>query len=104
VKPTKSKTLPLPRVRREPPSLEEAAYAAIGLADELEQQIDIAAGLMDVEREEVRAVVLQARAPRPAAGASRSAALVTIRDRVVAVERTNVRRVVLPSRMPQSVR
>ena len=104
MKPTKSKNLPLPRVRKEPPSLEEAAYAAIGLTDELEQQIDIAAGLMEVEREEVRAVVLQARAPRPSAGASRSAALVTIRDRVVAVERTNVRRVVLPSRLTQSVR
>jgi hypothetical protein len=103
VKPTKSK-LPLPRVRREPPSLEEAAFAAIGLADDLEQQVEIAANLMDVEPDEVRPFVLKARAPRPAAGAARNAGLVTIRDRVVTVERTNVRRVVLPSRAAQGAR
>jgi hypothetical protein len=95
---SKAKTLPPPRVRKEPPSLEEAALAAIGLADDLEQQVAIAAGLMEVEPDEVRPFVIQARAPR-AASVARPAGLVTIRDRVVTVERTNVRRVVLPSRM-----
>lgn len=99
----KSKNLSLPRVRKEPPSLEEAAMAAIGLADDLEQQVAIAAGLMDVELDEVRPFVVAARAPRPASLA-RSAGLVTIRDRVVTVERTNVRRVVLPSRIAQGAR
>jgi hypothetical protein len=103
VKP-KSKNLPLPRVRKEPPSLEEAALAAVGLANDLEQQVAIAAGLMDVELDEVRPFVVAARAPRPAAAATRSAGLVTIRDRVVTVERTNVRRVVLPSRVAQAGR
>jgi hypothetical protein len=98
---SKTKHLPLPRVRREPPSLEEAAFAAVGLADDLEQQVEIAANLMDVEPDEVRPFVLQARAPRPAAGAARTAGLVTVRDRVVTVERTNVRRIVLPPRTAQ---
>lgn len=94
----KTRNLPPPTVRKEPPTLEEAAFAAIGLAEDLEQQIDIAAGLMDVSPDEVRSHVVKARAPRPGAALGRSTNHLTIRDRVVTVERTNVRRVVLPPR------
>jgi hypothetical protein len=95
---SKAKTLPPPRVRKEPPSLEEAALAAIATCCSRSSARPIAAGLMEVEPDEVRPFVIQARAPR-AASVARPAGLVTIRDRVVTVERTNVRRVVLPSRM-----
>jgi hypothetical protein len=105
VKPTKSKQLPPPRVRREPPTLEEAAFAAVGLTDDLDQQVDIAASLMGVSPDEAKPHVLKvveangAIPPRP----TRAAGQVMIRDRVVTVERTGVRRVVLPSRTPARV-
>jgi hypothetical protein len=59
---------PLPpiRVRREPPTLEEAAAAALGLSDDLQQQVEIAAGLIGVPEDEVApAVSAQRSAPRP---------------------------------------
>jgi hypothetical protein len=43
------------RVRHDPPTLAEAIAAAQGLADELPAQIEIAAGLMGVSPDEVRA-------------------------------------------------
>jgi hypothetical protein len=52
-KPTK--VLPPPRVRREPPTIEEAIAAAQDLTEDREQQIEIAAGFMGVPQEEVRA-------------------------------------------------
>lgn len=45
------------RVRHDPPTLEEAIFAARGLTDDIEQQIDIAAGLMEVSADEVRAAL-----------------------------------------------
>lgn len=45
----------LPRVRREPPTLDEAIYAAQGLAFDVDSQVEIAAGLMGVSEDEVRA-------------------------------------------------
>jgi hypothetical protein len=100
VKPTKSKQqLPPPRVRREPPTIEEAAFAAVGLTDDLDQQVDIAANLMGVSVDEAMPYVVKAAAaaravPSPARGTGQ----LTIRDRVVTVERTGVRRIVLPPR------
>lgn len=100
MRPNKSKQLPPPRVRREPPTIEEAAFAAVGLTDDLDQQVDIAASLMGVTPDEAKPHVLKvvastrASAPSPA----RTAAQVMVRDRVVTVERTGVRRVVLPPR------
>ena len=35
-----------PRVRRDPPTLEEAIFAAIGITDDLEAHAEIAASLM----------------------------------------------------------
>ena len=99
MKPTK-KQLPPPRVRREPPTIEEAAFAAVGLTDDLDQQVDIAANLMGISLDEAKPHVLKvaAAARATAPSAARGSAHLTIRDRVVTVERTGVRRVVLPPR------
>jgi hypothetical protein len=52
------------RVRRDPPTLAEAIVAARGLTDDVAQQIEIAASLMDLPPDEVRPAVLKAAAPR----------------------------------------
>lgn len=48
------------RVRSEPPTLEEAIFAARGLTDDPQQQAEIAAALMDMPLERVRVAVLKA--------------------------------------------
>lgn len=50
----KKKQLPPPRVRREPPTIVEAIAAAQGLTTDLQEQVEIAAGLMGVTEDEVR--------------------------------------------------
>ncbi len=55
------------RVRHDPPTLKEAIIAAQGLSDQLQDQIEIAAGLMDLPIEAVRAEVLKAAPSRGAA-------------------------------------
>lgn len=45
------------RVRRDPPTLDEAIFAAIGITDDEEQQADIAASLMGMPYETVLAEV-----------------------------------------------
>jgi hypothetical protein len=52
-------------IRFEPPTLDEAIFAAQGLADDVRGQTEIAAMLMGLPEEEVRAAVLNA--VRPAA-------------------------------------
>jgi hypothetical protein len=47
------------RVRRDPPTVEEAVVAAQGLTDDLKEQIEIVAALMEVPAEEARGVVLR---------------------------------------------
>lgn len=47
------------RVRRDPPTVEEAVFAAQGLTDDLKEQIEIVASLMEVSPEEARKVVLR---------------------------------------------
>jgi hypothetical protein len=49
----------LRRVRYDPPTLKEAIVAAQGLTAELQQQAEIAAALMEVPVEEVRAELLK---------------------------------------------
>lgn len=56
--------LPPIRVRREPPTIQEAVAAAQDLADDLEQQVEIAAGLIGLSPDEVRPHVLSAK-PKP---------------------------------------
>ena len=56
----KSRPLPPIRVRREPPTLDEAVLAAQGLTSDLDQQVAITAGLMGLAEDEVRPQVRQA--------------------------------------------
>ena len=49
----------LRRVRRDPPTVEEAVVAAQGLTDDLKQQAEIVASLMEVSVEQARGVVLR---------------------------------------------
>jgi len=93
------------RVRRDPPTVEEAVLAAQGLTDELSEQTEIVASLMQISAEEARGAVLRmvqrrdvdrivtrpTRATR-VAGAGRASAA----PRAVVVERRG------PRRSPQS--
>jgi hypothetical protein len=85
------------RVRHEPPTLEEALFAAEGLADEPSQQMEIAAELMQIPVEQVRkdaARLMKDRGPRRVVTiASRSRTTST-----VVVERKTPRRIVIPPR------
>jgi hypothetical protein len=61
----KTASLPPIRIRREPPTVEEAVSAAQGLSGDLQQQVQIAAGLMGVPEDEVAPMVSALRsAPR----------------------------------------
>lgn len=55
------------RVRHDPPTLKEAIAAAQDLSDKLQDQIEIAAGFMDLPVEDVRSEVMKAAVPRSAA-------------------------------------
>lgn len=48
------------RVRRDPPTLEEAIFAAMGITDDLDQQAEIAASLMGMPIEAVQTEVKKA--------------------------------------------
>jgi hypothetical protein len=79
------------RVRFDPPTLKEAIFAARGLTDELQQQAEIAASLMELPVEAVRAELLKTAPPR------NSAEIVTSSGRegatrTVLVERKSSRR------------
>lgn len=52
------------RVRQETPTLEEAIFAAQGLSDHIDEQTEIAATLMGLPRDQVRAALLKSAAPR----------------------------------------
>jgi hypothetical protein len=52
------------RVRRDPPTVSEAVAAARGLTDDVQEQIEIAASLMDLPPEQVKPEVLKAAAGR----------------------------------------
>src|SRR5271156_5289764 len=47
------------RVRRDPPTIEEAVVAAQGLTDELKEQVEIVVSLMHISADEARGVVLR---------------------------------------------
>jgi hypothetical protein len=79
----------LRRVRRDPPTLDDAVLAAQGLTEDLEGQIEIVAALMSVPVEEARRAVLKMRRPD-------SRLTIPGRDglaRAVVVERKSPRRV-----------
>lgn len=79
------------RVRRDPPTLAEAIVAAQGLSDDAEEQAVIAASLMELPLEQVRAEVTKAGGSRKPASTfaftGRAGA-----HRAVLVERKTTRR------------
>jgi hypothetical protein len=63
-RPRQAKMRPPFKVRHEPPTLEDAIYAAQGLTTEVEEQIEFAADLMNMPPAELRPHLLKA-ASRP---------------------------------------
>jgi hypothetical protein len=47
------------RVRRDPPTIDDAVLAAQGLTDDIDSQVEIVMSLMNVSAEEARAAVLK---------------------------------------------
>ncbi|MEJ2377286.1 MAG: hypothetical protein P8Y71_18425 [Pseudolabrys sp.] len=82
------------RVRHEAPTLQEAIVAAQGLSDELDAQADIAASLIGVPRDRVRAELLKNASPRRAATKSVAFVGSAKAPRSVVIERKPARRVV----------
>ncbi len=78
------------RVRRDPPTLEEAIFAATGITDDLGAQAEIAASLMGLPLESVQAQVKKT--ARAAARSTRVIAGEPGAQRSVIVERRIVRR------------
>ena len=60
------------RVRHEAPTLEEAIIAAQGLSDEIDEQAEIAASLMGLPRDQVRAELLKLAPPKSTRSVLRS--------------------------------
>jgi hypothetical protein len=79
------------RVRREPPTLEEAIFAAIGITDDQNEQAEIAASLMGLPIESVTAEVRKI-ARTSARSATRVIAGEQGAQRSVVVERRVVRK------------
>ena len=84
------------RVRHDPPTIEEAIAAARDLTDDVQEQVEIAASLMDLPPEDVRAALVKLPLPRkPAATVAFTNRGGT--ERSVVVERKPTRRA-LPGR------
>jgi hypothetical protein len=80
------------RVRHDPPTLDEAIVAARDLTDDLEQQVEIAAGLMDLPLDEVRVALMKTPVPRKPATTVAFTGGRTGAPRAVVVERKPTRR------------
>jgi hypothetical protein len=83
------------RVRRDPPTIEEALIAAESLTDDLAQRIEIAAALMGVSPDEVRAL-----ASKQASLSRGRSTLVNGRNRAVVVEYKRPRTIRPPTAAP----
>ena len=82
------------RVRNDAPTLNEAIAAAQGLSDDIDEQADIAASLMGVPREEVRAELLKLAPPRKDVQKTFAFTGPASAPRTVIVERKPSRRVI----------
>ena len=82
------------RVRDEAPTLEEAIVAAQGLSDELDEQAEIAAALMGLPWDQVRAELLKLAPPRKDVVRSFAFTGPASAPRTVVVERKPSRRVI----------
>ena len=77
------------RVKNEPPTLDDAIFAARGLTDDFQQQVEVAASLIGKPEDEIRAALLksgqakQLTLVQPTTGRS---------QRTVVVERVTTRR------------
>jgi hypothetical protein len=80
------------RVRRDPPTLEEAIFAAVGITDDQEAQAEIAAALMGLPFEEVLAEVKKAARPVLGRSTTRVIAGEQGAQRSIVVERRVVRK------------
>jgi hypothetical protein len=80
------------RVRRDPPTLDEAIFAAIGITDDVEQQADIAASLMGMPYDTVLAEVKKQNRVNARVSSTRVIAGEQGAQRAVVVERRVVRR------------
>ena len=80
------------RVRRDPPTLDEAIFAAVGISDDQEQQAEIAAALMAMPYETVLAEVKKQNRANARAASTRVIAGEQGAQRSVVVERRVVRR------------
>ena len=80
------------RVRRDPPTLEEAIFAAVGITDDLEAQAEIAASLMGLPIEAVQAEVKKAARPVLGRSITRVIAGEQGAQRSIVVERRVVRK------------
>src|SRR3954452_23017209 len=80
------------RVRRDPPTLDEAIFAAVGITDDAEAQAEIAAALMGLPIEQVRLEVKRAARSSPGRATTRVIAGEQGAQRSIVVERRIVRR------------
>ena len=80
------------RVRRDPPTLDEAIFAAIGITDDVEQQAEIAASLMGMPYETVLIEVKKQSRVNARSASTRVIAGEAGAQRSVVVERRVVRR------------
>ena len=83
------------RVRKDPPTIEEALIAAESLTDDLAQRIEIAAALMGASPDEVRAL-----ASKQASLSRGRSTLVNGRNRAVVVEYKRPRTIRPPAAAP----
>ena len=87
------------RVRHDPPTLEEAIFAAIGITDDVEAQAEIASSLMGLPYDEVLAEVKKtARVSARTGTATRVIAGEQGAQRSIVVERRVVRRFAIDKR------
>ena len=86
------------RVRKEPPTLEDAIFAAQGLSDDLAAQVEIASSLIDLPRETVKAALVK-RAPLKLNTSRIASRTADGHTRAVVVERRPVRRMVAGARV-----
>src|SRR5436305_14619166 len=80
------------RVRHDPPTLDEAIFAAIGITDDQEQQAEIAASLMGMPLDVVQAEVKKQARTNSRVTATRVIAGEQGAQRSIVVERRAVRR------------
>src|SRR4051794_31322665 len=80
------------RVRREPPTVDEAIFAAIGITDDQAAQAEIAASLMGLPVEQVQAELKKAARPVLGRSTTRVIAGEQGAQRSVVVERRIVRK------------